>query len=154
VKPDPDTLAQVPAFSSLSAADRQALALCFRGRRYPSGMPVFREGEPGHSLFLVGEGTLVATTRAGGVLREIGRYGAGEVLGATALLERAPRPATVTTLGATTLFELDAESVDLLRPTAPAAARALLAAAIRGLLARLRRLEQRVEQDLERAGSP
>lgn len=154
MKPDADTLGQVPAFAALSEADRRALAVCFRGRRYPTGVPVFREGDPGHSLFLVGEGTLVATTRAGGMLRELGRYGAGEVLGATALVERAPRPATVTTLGATTVFELDAEAIDLLRPAAPAAAHALLGAAIRGLLGRLRRLEQRVEQELERAGSP
>ena len=88
-QPDADTVGRAAIFEALSPADREALAMCFRGR----------EGDPGASLFLVGEGSLVAVSRASGAPREIGRFRRGEVIGEGALVEVAPRPATVTAVG-------------------------------------------------------
>jgi CRP-like cAMP-binding protein len=141
-------------FESLSLADREALALCFTGRRCAPGEVVFREGEPSASLFLVGEGSLVAVSRAGGAPREVERYAAGQVIGETSLVDHAPRLATVSAVGQAVVYELAEDAVAALRRNAPAAARALSGAAIRGLVRRLRHLEGRLDRELERAGTP
>jgi CRP-like cAMP-binding protein len=155
MRPDADTVGRAVIFEALGPADRQALALCFRGRRYASGEVVFREGDPGYSLLLVGEGMLAAV-RAGSVTRELGRYGAGQVLGASTMVERAPRPATVTAVVPSVVYELDADTVDLLRASAPVAARALKAAGLQSLILKLRQLEHRIERELDQdsAGPP
>ena len=151
MRPDADTVGRAAIFEALALSDREALAICFRGRACAPGEVVFREGDPGASLFLVGEGTLLASSRASGVAREIARYGRGHVIGETALTEAVPRPATVTALGPAVVYELDADAVDLLRVRAPAAARAVAAAGIKGLIRRLRKLEERVEHELDRS---
>lgn len=152
MRPDAETVGRAAIFEALSLADREALAVCFTGRGYGPGEIVFREGDPAQSLFLVGEGTLVATSRAGGGMpREVGRYGRGHVIGETALTDALPRQATVTALGPAVVYELGVDAVDLLRARAPAAARAVTAAGIKGLIRRLRKLEERVEHELDRS---
>jgi len=171
MRPDADTVGRAAIFEALGPADRRALALCFRGRRYAAGEVVFREGEPGHSLLLVAEGMLAAVRSGAGMTgpqaardpgglaarapmaREIGRYGAGQVLGASTMVERAPRPATVTAVVPSVVHELDADTVSLLRGSAPVAARALTAAGLRSLLLKLRQLEHRIERELDNDGA-
>ena len=48
------------------------------------------------------------------------------------------------------VFEIGDDSVGILKRAAPSAARALLAAAVAAVARRLRRLEQRVERELDR----
>lgn len=153
MRADAETLRRAAVFEALEEADRAALALCFRGRRCAPGEVVFREGDPGASLFLVGEGSFVAVVRAGGIPREIGRFTPGGIIGASALVDRGPRRHTLTALGPGVVFEIDADAIELLRPTAPRAARALVTAAIRALIQRLRKLEIRVDRELDRSGT-
>ncbi|MFT3765581.1 MAG: cyclic nucleotide-binding domain-containing protein [Minicystis sp.] len=154
MRPDADTVGRAAIFESLGSADRDALALCFRGRAYAPGEVVFLEGDPGTSLFLVGQGTFLAVSRAGGVPREIGRFGPGQVIDPTAIVLRGRRPATVTAVGPAVAHELDAEAIALLRAGAPSAARAVMTAGITGLIKQLRDVEMRVERELDRTGNP
>lgn len=153
MRPDADALRRAPMFEALSLADREALALCFTGRRCAPGEIVFREGEPSASIFLVGEGSLMAVSRAGGLPREVERYGPGRVIGETALVDHAPRSVTVSSAGHAVVYELAEEAVAALRRSAPAAAQALAGAALRGLVGRLRQLEGRLDRELDRAGT-
>lgn len=153
-RPDADLLGRVAMFAPLGDADRGALARCFHARRWAADEVIFREGELGQCLVLVAEGELVATARAGGVGRELARYHAGEVVFASTLVERTPCSMTLLAVSPALVYELDPDAVEQLRPGAPAAALALLAAGIRGLLMQLHSIERRVEQELEQSRDP
>ncbi|RKG94566.1 cyclic nucleotide-binding domain-containing protein, partial [Corallococcus carmarthensis] len=73
----------------------------------PAGQVVVREGDPGHSMFVVLEGR-VAVMRGGdnGTNTEVGRLGAGEFFGELALLTGTQRTATIVTAEDTVLLEL------------------------------------------------
>jgi CRP/FNR family cyclic AMP-dependent transcriptional regulator len=147
---DPDTLRRTPAFGVLPREAREAMALCFRERRYALGEIVFREGEPAASLLFVVEGELTVTVRAGGAPRPLARVGPGQLLGEAALIDHTPRDSTVAAARASAVYEIGEDSLEVLRRASPAAARALTGVAIAGVARRLRQLEQRLEQELER----
>ncbi len=131
----------------LDGADVEALRVCFRGRTYRAGATIFREGDPGGALLLVSEGELTVTTRStGGSSSGIGRVVAGELCGEMALIDPAPRSATVTARTDAVAWELGQDAMDVLRRNAPAAARALVQAALRTVARRLRRLGERVDR--------
>jgi CRP-like cAMP-binding protein len=129
----------------LDGADVEALRVCFRGRQYRAGQTVFREGEPGGFLLLVSEGELTVTTR--GASSAIGRVVAGDLCGEMALIDPAPRSATVTARTDTIAWELGHDAMDVLRRNAPGAARAVVRAALRTIAGRLRRLGERVDRE-------
>jgi CRP/FNR family transcriptional regulator, cyclic AMP receptor protein len=148
-----DMLRRAPAFAALSPAALEALALCFRERRYASGDVVFGEGDPAVGLYFLAEGELAASVRLGGMSRRIGRIVAGQLVGEGALIDPTPRAATVTAVRPSVVFEVGEEAVEILRRAAPAAARALIGAAIAGVARRLSTLEQRIERELDRVAS-
>lgn len=76
-------------------------------RYLPAGQVVVREGDPGHSMFVVLEGR-VAVLRGSdnGVNTEVGRLGAGEFFGELALLTGTQRTATIVTVEDAVLLEL------------------------------------------------
>ncbi len=153
MKLDPDTLRRTPAFAALPAAAREALAMCFRERRYAAGEVVFREGDPAASLLYVAEGELEARQHVGGAPNRLGRIGPGQLLGESALIDPTPRAATVTAARAAVVYEIEEEALEILRRNSPAAARALTGAAIAGVVRHLRHLQQRLERELDRAGA-
>jgi CRP-like cAMP-binding protein len=132
----------------LDGADVEALRLCFRGREFRAGQTIFREGEPGGSLLLVSEGELTVTTRgAGASSTVVGRIVAGELCGEMALIDPAPRSATVTARTDAVGWELGQDAMEVLRRNAPGAASALVRAALRAVAGRLRRLGERVDRE-------
>ncbi|TSC31512.1 cyclic nucleotide-binding domain-containing protein [Corallococcus sp. Z5C101001] len=76
-------------------------------RYLSAGQVVVREGDPGHSMFVVLEGR-VAVLHGGapGANTEVGRLGAGEFFGELALLTGTKRTATVVTVEDVVLLEL------------------------------------------------
>jgi CRP-like cAMP-binding protein len=148
-----DLLRRAPAFAALPHAACEALALCFRERRYASGEVVFGEGDPSVGLIFLAEGELSASVRAGGTARVIARILPGQLVGEGALIDATPRAATVTAVRPSVVFEVGEEAVEILRRAAPAAARALIGAAIAGVARRLSALEQRIERELDRVAS-
>ncbi len=132
----------------LDDADVEALRVCFRGRQYRAGQTIFREGEPGGFLILVSEGELSVSTRSPGRAEtKIGRVVAGELCGEMALIDPAPRSATVTARTDAVGWELGHDALDVLRRNAPSAARAVVRAALRTVAGRLRRLGDRVDSE-------
>ncbi len=140
-----------PPFASLAEGDLLALTACFRGQTYATDEPVFRQGDAGTSLYMVAEGTLVASVQQRDARSvEINRMNATEIFGEMALLDPAPRSATVTAATPSTVYELHADGLATLREQSPAAACALVSLVIRDATRRLRRLDHWVERELTR----
>ena len=86
-----DHLQQVPLFAACSRKDLQLVARRAEDVRVPSGKALVTEGETGHEFFVILDGT-ARVSRQG---RKIAALGPGDSFGELALLEKAPRNASV-----------------------------------------------------------
>lgn len=103
-----DTLGRVSIFSSLSAEERAALAAGSRPRLYAAGELIVRQGEAGHSMFLVSSGEVVVILDPGEQV--VARLSSGGFFGEMSLLTGLPRTATVRAGGDSELIELTMEA--------------------------------------------
>ena len=67
---------------------------------------IITQGEPGYHFYIVDDGECVATIKNGQQDQEVMRYHQGELFGEKALLENAPRGATVTAVGDVSIWAL------------------------------------------------
>ena len=86
------------------------------------GDVVVRQGDPGDALFVVARGTL-RVVKDGKALREIGR---GAVFGEVALLDGAPRAATVEAVTDAELLRVPRSELEALLDESPEIARAVI----------------------------
>ena len=86
-----DHLQQVALFSACSRKDLQLVARRAEDVKVPAGKVLMTEGETGHEFFVILEGT-AKVTRQG---RRVASLGPGTAMGELALLDKAPRNATV-----------------------------------------------------------
>ena len=86
-----DHLQQVSLFAACSRKDLQLVAKRAEEVRVPAGKALVTEGETGHEFFVILSGT-AKVQRHG---RKIAGIGPGDSFGELALLEKAPRNATV-----------------------------------------------------------
>jgi CRP/FNR family transcriptional regulator len=99
VRPTASVLAQIPLFQRVSAEDRQRLVNVSEVRVYERGDHVFHEGDPS-DLFVVvvtGRVKVYKRTPAGGELI-LEMFGPGGLLGAVAVYESRPYPASAEAL--------------------------------------------------------
>ena len=87
-----DTLGTVPLFSACSKKDLQLLSKRTERVHVPPGKVLVREGAAGAEFFVILDGE-AEVTRHG---RRVAILGPGDFFGDLALLDRAPRNATVT----------------------------------------------------------
>jgi CRP-like cAMP-binding protein len=108
-------LGELPLFAGLPPATLEALARESRVRRYPRGQVLCSEGDPGDSLLVLEEGRVkIARFAAGGQEVVLAGAEAPAAFGELALLDGAPRSATITAqtpvvvrvLGRQTILEL------------------------------------------------
>jgi len=64
----------------------------------PEGQVIIEEGSDSEEMYVVVDGQLIVTKRSGGKDVELGKIGPGDVVGEIALLDQAPRTATVSAL--------------------------------------------------------
>lgn len=98
-------LKSIDLFSQIPGEDLAALALIATEERRDSGDEIFAEGESGDALYLVLDGK-VRVHRGDRVIAELGER---ECFGEMAILDAAPRSATVTSLLATDLLKITRE---------------------------------------------
>src|SRR5215470_5943255 len=97
-----DLLRQTTLFRRLSSEDRQRLAAVASGRTYEKGALLFNEGDPSEQLYTVVSGRVKVfktTARGTDVILEI--FGPGDPVGAVAVYESRPYPASAVTLSPT-----------------------------------------------------
>jgi CRP-like cAMP-binding protein len=86
-----ELLTEVGLFSRCTRRERQTIARHAQTASLPAGTDLIREGEPGDALFVILDGT--ASVQHDG--EEIARVGPGSYFGELAILDGAPRSATV-----------------------------------------------------------
>ena len=88
----------IPLLAALRREDREAVAPLCRVRGYEKGELIFREGDPADRIHFVHIGRVKIVKAAGGrdIILEI--LGPGEPVGAVAVFERRPFPASAITL--------------------------------------------------------
>lgn len=108
------TLPGMPFFGGLNDKALASVISMLRERGYKAGDVVFREGELGHSMYIIHSGTVIAC-RAGdsGHNVRLVRFGPGSFFGDMELIEVQPRSMTMTAETSLRLFELT--SMNLLR---------------------------------------
>jgi CRP-like cAMP-binding protein len=131
-------LQEVPLFAACSRKDLQTVAKRAEDVRVPAGKALVSEGETGHEFFVIIEGR--ASVRRQG--RKIAAIGPGDAFGELALLEKAPRNATIVADTDMELVVLGQREFAGLIDDVPGFARKLLA----GMAKRLRESDARSVQ--------
>lgn len=126
-------LAQVPLFSACSKKELQALAKRAQERTVPAGTAVVREGEAGDAFYVIVSGQ-ADVDRSGTIVATIGPP---TFFGDLALLDMAPRNATVTAKTDLELIVLGQREFSQMIDESSAFARKLLM----GLAHRLREMD-------------
>lgn len=134
-------LEKVDLFAGLDPAQLAGLARSAHLRVLPLGAIVVNEGDDGHSLFVVQSGSLkVYLMDENGREMTLSLLGPGDYFGELALLDEAPRSASVMALQRSELLQISRPSFLALLDDNPAWVRILL----RNLVARIRALTENV----------
>ncbi len=130
---------RAPLFAALDDEAQQALLAQMSSSRLERGDILFREGDQGDTLYVIGEGKVkLGRTSADGRENLIAILGPGEMFGELSLFDPGPRTMTATAVAETQLMGLGNDSLTMLLSGRPEVAKALLAA----LAARLRRTNE------------
>jgi CRP/FNR family transcriptional regulator, cyclic AMP receptor protein len=126
--------------------DEGSLALCaaaLRSRRFRKGETIFHSGDPGDTLFLVGEGAVKITIPPddGSEPAILTTIGPGGFFGELSLLDGAPRSATAVALESTETYILRRDAFDALMDEEPALRHTLMVT----LVGEIRRLTAQIE---------
>lgn len=101
-------------FADFSDAELAAIAPLVGERRLSAGATLVREGEPARELFLVRSGRVEVCKRAldGGLDHRLTTLGPGDTIGEMALVDRAPRSASIRALQPTVVAVLAMDALD------------------------------------------
>jgi CRP-like cAMP-binding protein len=107
-KVDDTVVLSAPLFSHMEPEASLALLASMAHVEYPRGATIFREGEPGDRLFVIGEGKIKLGRRSkDGRENLLAVLGPGEMFGELSLFDPGPRTASATVVADTVLLELD-----------------------------------------------
>ncbi len=119
-------LKKIPLFANLPAEDLERLCDKVEEVRLMPGEVLFTEGSPGDHAFVIKEGEVEILKSSGGREVLLAVRKPGEVIGEMALLEAAPRFATVKARRESLLLSISHTQLDELLDSSPSAARSLL----------------------------
>ena len=116
-----DELRQIPLFADLSEEDLEQLYQMAETVSVPAGQLVLQEGDQGDSLYVVLAGELEVTKRQGSQDVLLALYKPGQFFGEMALLEQAPRSASVRTFQESRLLMISQAAFQTLLSCSPSA---------------------------------
>jgi CRP-like cAMP-binding protein len=114
-------LARLPLFAGLGSAELDRLAAKMLVTRYSAGDTIVEQGAAGDRFFVIVDGQVEVVRREDdGVEARLAALGVGDFFGEMALLDRAPRSATVRALSPVETYTLTADDFQrmLERPAA------------------------------------
>jgi hypothetical protein len=119
-------LKKLNLFADLRRNDLRAVAALVKRGEYQAGEIICRQGETGHSVYIVESGDLrVLHIDAMGVERVVDRLGPGDYFGETSLLLGEPRDATVQAIRDSALLRLHRDNFEPLLDQRPSVLRNL-----------------------------
>lgn len=137
-----DFLRKVPLFSDLSEEDFALLGEMVEEKKISAGEILFTEGSPGHEAYVIKEGELEVLKKSADRELLIAVRGPGEVIGEMAMLEEAPRMATVKARTDSILLAIEKEELNELM----ARSRSALNALVHNVLHRLSDTQDMLQQ--------
>ncbi len=135
-------LQKIPLFSDMPEDDFDRLCNVVEEVRLQAGDELMAEGSIGMSAYVIQEGQLEVVKQSGSREVLLAVHGTGQVIGEMALVERAPRMATVRARTDALLLAIHQNEMDKLLNSSPSAVRAIL----RTVLARWRNTEAQLRQ--------
>jgi CRP-like cAMP-binding protein len=134
-----ESLRAIPLFSQVGDADLELIASLLIERRYPKGTTIVEEGLPGDYMYVIREGRVKVTKLSDEGREKILNFlDEGGFFGEMALLDRAPRVASVKTLRPVRLMALSRNDFLNALRTSPDLAMAV----IQELVRRLREVDE------------
>lgn len=143
-----EALSRSPVFELLSPAELAALAKLCRGVSWRAGEVIFREGDPGASLFVLTAGEVEVLHAHGGAEKVIAVLAAPAAFGEMALVDREARSATVRARTESEALELTAEAFTAFRKRSRDGFTFVVINVARILSSRLRETSQRLAAHL------
>jgi CRP/FNR family cyclic AMP-dependent transcriptional regulator len=131
-----DHLTRVPLFSDCSKTELERLARRTTDITIEAGQAILKEGRIGFEFFVIVDGTAEVTRRG----KQIAELGPGDFFGELALLDNAPRDATITALTTMEVIVLTRAEFNAALVEAPGMTRKLMT----GMARRLRQLDELV----------
>lgn len=150
-----DFLKKVDLFAELSEDDLREICAEVSEVVLAAGEVLFAEGDKGDRAYIIQNGALDITKQNSGREVLLAVRQEGDVIGELALLEEAPRMASVRAHGVTKLLAIRKDTLDALLATSPSAARAMLQTVLarwRSTQAQLRQSEQMAQLGTLTAG--
>jgi CRP/FNR family cyclic AMP-dependent transcriptional regulator len=131
---DIDVVRKSPLFASLDDEAASALMASMTASRLERGDVLFREGDRGDRLYVIGEGKIkLGLTSIDGRENLLAILGPGEMFGELSLFDPGDRTATATAVAETQLIALGHEDLNTFLSGRPAVATTMLAALARRL---------------------
>ncbi len=142
--PAEEALSRSPVFEMLSPAELSALARLCRSVSWRAGEVVFREGEPGASIFVLTAGEVEVVNHHAGAEKVMAVLAAPAAFGEMALVDREARSATVRARTEAEALELTAEAFTAFRKRSRDGFTFVVVNVARILSSRLRETTQRL----------
>ncbi len=142
-------LRSLDLFRPLEVAELDAILSHARDRWLEPGDVLFREGDAGDALAIVVRGEVAVSLRDAPMPgTEVAALGVGSLIGEGALVDPAPRSATVVATVPSVVIELDRRGFDALRREHPRVAAHLLSAILDGVARKLHAVDRRIAIEL------
>jgi len=103
-------LREIPIFADLSPEDLKLVAETAREEWYPQNSEIFHQGDEGSMMFVIVEGNLQVLRTMDGIEQVLAHRGSGDFLGEMAIIESAPRLATLRTQTDVRILAIEGET--------------------------------------------
>jgi CRP-like cAMP-binding protein len=103
-------LREIPIFADLSPEDLKLVAETAREEWYPQNTVIFHQGDEGNMMFVIVEGHLHVLRATDGAEQVLAQRGSGDFVGEMAIIESAPRSATLRTQTDVRVLAIDGET--------------------------------------------
>ena len=133
-------LREVPIFSGLEPEDLEKVAEVAEEQLFSDQSLLCREGEPGKALFIIATGSVDVLKKSGSKETMLATRAAGEFVGEMAILESAPRSATLRARGDVRVLILDGDAFNTILQDRPQVAISVL----KRMSTRVRELNEKV----------